>query len=95
MALSEADINAALAELDGWGYTNGMIHKTYELSSYPAGIMFAAAVGTVAEALGHHPDIGIGYKKVTVAFTTHDDGNVVTEKDVEAAKAVEAIGYPA
>jgi 4a-hydroxytetrahydrobiopterin dehydratase len=95
MALSEADIQTALTDLNGWQHSNGMIHKTYDLPSYPAGIMFAAAVGTVAEALGHHPDMAIGYKKVTVAFTTHDDGNVVTQKDVDAAKAVEAIGYPA
>ena len=36
----------------------------------------------------------IGYKKVTVSFTTHDDGNVVTAKDIDAAKKIETLGYP-
>jgi 4a-hydroxytetrahydrobiopterin dehydratase len=94
MALSEQDIHAALTELNGWSYADGMISKTYTLPNYPAGLAFASAVGIVAERFNHHPDMHIGYKRVTVTFTTHDSGNVVTEKDVEAAQAVEALGYP-
>ena len=94
MALSESDIQTALADLNGWAYADGAISKTYALDSYMAGLAFATAVGTVCEGLGHHPDMTIGYKKVTVAFTTHDDGNVVTQNDIAAAKKVETIGYP-
>lgn len=94
MALTEAEIQSALADLSGWAYDDGKISKTYELPSYTAGLAFATAVGTIAEGLNHHPDLTIGYKKVTVLFTTHDDGNVVTAKDIEAAQRVEALGYP-
>ena len=94
MALSESKIQNELNTMDGWNYSDGKISKTYELPSYPAGLAFASAVGAIAEGLGHHPDMQIGYKKVTVSFTTHDDGNVVTEKDIEAAKKIETLGYP-
>ena len=94
MALSESEIQSELSTMDGWTYSDGMISKTYELPTYPAGLAFATAVGTVAEGLGHHPDMQIGYKKVTVSFTTHDDGNVVTAKDIDAAKKIETLGYP-
>lgn len=94
MALSEADIQSALADMDGWSYSDGKISKTYELPSYTAGLAFATAVGTLAEGMNHHPDMSIGYKKVTVTFTTHDDGNVVTQKDIDAAKRIETLGYP-
>jgi 4a-hydroxytetrahydrobiopterin dehydratase len=94
MALSDADIQNALKELDGWQYSDGKISKTYELPSYTAGLAFATAVGTMAEGMNHHPDMSIGYKKVTVTFTTHDQGNVVTENDVKAAKRIETLGYP-
>jgi 4a-hydroxytetrahydrobiopterin dehydratase len=94
MALSEANIKQALSELTGWEYENGTITKTYSLPSYTAGLAFASSVGIIAEGLNHHPDLSIGYKKVTVLFTTHDDGNVVTDKDIEAAKRIEALSYP-
>lgn len=94
MALTEAAVKEALTNLPGWAYEDGKISKTYQLPNYPAGLMFASAVGTLCEALNHHPDLHIGYKKVTVTFTTHDSGNVVTDKDVEAAGKVEGLGYP-
>ncbi len=95
MALTEAGIKEALATIDGWTYDDGMISKTYELPTYLAGVAFASAVGTLCEGMNHHPDMHISYKKVTVTFTTHDDGNVVTEKDIAAARKVEELGYPA
>ena len=94
MALTEVEITKALENLNGWEYSDGKITKTYAMPSYPAGLAFASAVGIIAEGLNHHPDLTIGYKKVTVLFTTHDDGNVVTEKDIEAATRIEALDYP-
>ena len=93
-ALTEAAAKEAVATLNGWEYADGKISKTYALPNYPAGLMFASAVGTLCEGMNHHPDMHIGYKKVTVTFTTHDAGNTVTEKDVAAARAVEGLGYP-
>jgi 4a-hydroxytetrahydrobiopterin dehydratase len=95
MALSETAIHDALTTLPGWAYSDGMIAKTYQLPTYLAGVAFASAVGTLCEGMNHHPDMHISYKKVTVTFTTHDDGNVVTDKDVAAARKVEELGYPA
>jgi 4a-hydroxytetrahydrobiopterin dehydratase len=95
MALEEAAIKEIMATLNGWEYADGVISKTYQLPSYPAGLMFASAVGTLCEGMDHHPDMHIGYKKVTVSFTTHDSGNVITQKDIDAARQVEALGYPA
>jgi len=93
-ALTAEQIQDALSELPAWETSDGAIRKTYNLTAYLAGVAFAAAVGTVCEGLNHHPEILIGYKRVTVTFTTHDGGNVVTENDIQAAKAVEALGYP-
>ncbi|MEQ8673677.1 MAG: 4a-hydroxytetrahydrobiopterin dehydratase [Aggregatilineales bacterium] len=93
-ALSETELNQALVSLAGWELDNDMITKTYQLPSYMAGLAFASAVGTLCEARDHHPDLFIGWKKVKVSFTTHDAGSKVTQKDIDAAKAIEAIGYP-
>ena len=92
--LTESEISTWLGKLPGWERDGGMIKKTYHFDHYLAGVAFAAAAGTVCEGQGHHPDLFIGYKRVEVGFTTHDAGHQITEKDVKAAAAIEALGYP-
>jgi len=90
-ALTDAAITEALEMLDGWERDGDMLTKTYELGSYPQGLAFASAAGMVADGMNHHPDMTVGYKKVTLAFTTHDAGSKITQKDVDVAKAINAI----
>ncbi|MFW5691790.1 MAG: 4a-hydroxytetrahydrobiopterin dehydratase [Chloroflexota bacterium] len=92
--LSTDEIKNALNGLSGWQHENDMLTKTYEFDHYLAGVAFASATGTICQGMGHHPDMAIGYKKVTVSFTTHDAGSKVTQMDIDAAKALESIGYP-
>jgi 4a-hydroxytetrahydrobiopterin dehydratase len=92
--LSDAEIEQGLASLTGWERDGDTIAKTYAFDSYLAGVAFAAAVGTVAEGLDHHPDMLITWRKVAVRFNTHDAGGKITAKDLRAAQAVEALGYP-
>jgi len=93
--LAPQDIDAQLSTLNGWLFENNRISKTFQgFKSYLDGLAFACAVGTIAEGQNHHPDIIIGWKKVSVSFTTHDAGSQVTQKDIDAAAAIEALGYP-
>jgi 4a-hydroxytetrahydrobiopterin dehydratase len=92
--LDEAAISARLSALDGWTRDSGAISKTFSLDSYVAGLAFATAVGVLCDGRDHHPDLTIGWKKVTVRFTTHDAGSQLTVKDFDAAAAIEAMGYP-
>ena len=93
-ALTQDEIGVALAELNGWTQEGDMIVKQFELPTYMAGVAFAAAIGTVAEGLDHHPDLLITWRKVKVSFTTHDAGHKISKWDIKAAKAVDALGYP-
>ena len=92
--LTAAQIAERLPQLNGWQAENMILTKTYQLESYMVGLAFACAVGTVCEAIDHHPDIHIGWRRVTVSFTTHDAGNVLTEADFKAAAQVDGLGYP-
>lgn len=91
--LSDDAISSSLSQLPGWERDGGSITKTFKLDKYLTAFAFAATVGTIAEGLDHHPDIHIGWKKVTVTFSTHSAGHVVTEKDIEAAAAIEGLPY--
>ncbi len=92
--LNDAAIIERLEKLNSWQRDGDRISKTFELANYTAGLAFATAVGTIAEGFDHHPDMHIGYKKVTVSFTTHSAGSKITEKDFQVAEAIEQLPYP-
>jgi 4a-hydroxytetrahydrobiopterin dehydratase len=93
-ALTEPQITERLSSLPGWERDGMIIRKTFAMETYMTGLAFASAVGTVCEALDHHPDIIIGWRRVSVSFTTHDAGNMLTANDFDAADAVEGLRYP-
>ena len=93
-ALTEAEISAGLATLNNWTRAGDALVKEFAFDNYLAGVAFATSVGVVAEGLDHHPDMTIGWRRVTVSFTTHDAGNQLSAKDLAAAAAVDGLGYP-
>lgn len=92
--MSDHDVTERLQKLNGWAREGDQITKTFQLDSYVAGLALATAIGTLCEGLNHHPEMHIGWRKVTVSFTTHDAGSKITAKDLEAAEKIEALGYP-
>jgi 4a-hydroxytetrahydrobiopterin dehydratase len=87
--LTDAEIQSALRELQGWKLEGGMLEKTYENPTFPEAIVFVNAVAHLAELANHHPDVDIRYSKITLRLVTHDSGGI-TAKDVALAKEVEA-----
>ncbi len=47
-----------------------------------------ARVALLAEQQNHHPNWSNVYNTVTINLSTHDAGNVVTEKDRKLAEAI-------
>lgn len=91
--LSEAQIKSALAASQGWSVNEaGEITKTYTFSGFPQSLMFTTAVGVLAEAAEHHPDITIKWNRVVLSLTTHDEGGV-SEKDFDLAKQIDALPH--
>lgn len=88
--LNEGQIAQELSGVPGWAVADGKLTKTFEFQAYKDGVVFAAAVGYAADKLNHHPDLSIGYKKVTVAVNTHDVGGI-SPYDFELAKRIDAL----
>ncbi len=93
-ALTDAEVSASLADLQGWSRDGDRLVKEFRFDNYLAGLAFATSVGVIGEGMNHHPDLIIGWRRVDVAFTTHDAGSKITAKDIEAAAAIDALGYP-
>jgi 4a-hydroxytetrahydrobiopterin dehydratase len=87
------DVAARLASLPGWAIQDGLLAKTYHVRSFAHGVLFIGAIGQLAEAANHHPDLSLqGYSRVTVSLTTHSAGGL-TEKDFDLAAAIEALPH--
>lgn len=90
--LSADGRKAALKELAGWDEVKGRdaIARTFTFKDFNEAFGFMAQVALVAEKRDHHPEWRNVYKTVEVVLSTHDaDG--VTQKDVDLAKAMDAI----
>ena len=59
--------------------------------NFVAAFDFMTEVAALAEAHQHHPEWRNVYNLVEIALTTHDAGNVVTEKDRALALAIEQL----
>ncbi|GAB4099889.1 4a-hydroxytetrahydrobiopterin dehydratase [Sinomonas halotolerans] len=83
--LSDEQLEGELARLPGWRATPEGLAAVYRLPSAAAALRFIAAVGEVAEELGHHPDLDWRYNRVVLRFATHDAGGKITTLDAAAA----------
>ena len=83
---------SALAALPGWSEVGGReaIAKTFVFKDFNEAFGFMSRAALVAEKHDHHPEWKNVYKTVEVVLSTHDAGGV-TQKDVELAKAMNAI----
>jgi 4a-hydroxytetrahydrobiopterin dehydratase len=84
----QADAALADAGLAGWTAADGRLRRDYATAGWPQTLMVVGAIGLVAEAAWHHPDLEVSYARVTVHLTTHDAGGL-TAKDIATARAIE------
>ncbi len=70
---------------------NNKLKGVFEFESFVDAFSFMTKVALVAEKMDHHPTWTNTYNKVTIELTTHDKGDVVTEKDRKLAQEIEAI----
>ncbi len=88
--LSDADITAKLAELEGWQLTEGKLARQFAFDDFVAAFGWMTQVALVAEKLDHHPDWTNVYNRVSVRLWTHD-ANGITGRDFELAAAMDRL----
>jgi 4a-hydroxytetrahydrobiopterin dehydratase len=88
--LDDDAISAALAGLQ-WVREGDELIKTVKLADFSAALAFVNAVGALAEAANHHPDIDIRWNTVMLRLSTHSAGGL-TAKDLELAAAIDNLG---
>ncbi|HWW88737.1 MAG TPA: 4a-hydroxytetrahydrobiopterin dehydratase [Vicinamibacterales bacterium] len=86
----EKQISERLSGLPGWYYQDGWIRRVYKTDGWPTTLMLVNAIGYVAEAAYHHPDLSVTYARLTVKLMTHSAGGI-TDKDFDLARKIEEI----
>ncbi|BDZ51259.1 hypothetical protein GCM10025867_35000 [Frondihabitans sucicola] len=61
----------------------------FSTGSFASGVRLVDAIGALADAADHHPDVDLRYSGVTVRLLTHEVGGL-TAKDAELAGAISA-----
>jgi 4a-hydroxytetrahydrobiopterin dehydratase len=88
--LTADDLADVLAELPDWAGDVHGIHRRTTGIDFRAAAAHVLALADVADALDHHPDVEVGYGKLTIHLVTHSvDG--VTELDVEFARRADEL----
>ncbi|HEY3160039.1 MAG TPA: 4a-hydroxytetrahydrobiopterin dehydratase [Vicinamibacterales bacterium] len=82
--LSKTQIDDALKTLDGWTLDGNAIRKQFTFKGFPEAVAFVNRLVPDAERADHHPDITINYRRVTLSWSTHDEGGL-TAKDIAGA----------
>ena len=91
--LTPDEITRRLAALPGWEVREGLLTKTYVVRSFAHGVLFLGAIGQLAEAVNHHPDVSLhGYKNVTIGLSTHSAGGL-TVNDFDLAAQIEQLPH--
>jgi 4a-hydroxytetrahydrobiopterin dehydratase len=74
-----------------WVEKNNKLTRTFKFSDFQEAFAFMTRVAFLAEKHDHHPNWSNVYNTVEIELTTHDKGNVVTEKDRKLAEAIDQI----
>ncbi|MDO8309548.1 MAG: VOC family protein [Actinomycetota bacterium] len=75
--------------IEDWRVLYGCAYAYFRTGSFAAGVALVGAIGRLADAANHHPDVDLRYQGVTVRLFTHDvDG--LTTRDLDLARQVSA-----
>lgn len=72
-----------------WEESNNKLYKVIIFKGFREAFAFMERVAELAEREAHHPKWCNEYNKLEIWLSTHDAGNVVTDKDRNMAKLID------
>ena len=92
--LGATNVSSAAIKLYGNGGAmldekNNTLYKKFEFKDFSEAFAFMSRVALAAEKMNHHPKWTNEYNKVEIWLSTHDAGDIVTEKDHKLAEKID------
>ncbi len=90
--LSADSVGEFLKQIPGWQAEGKELRRTFKFKNYYESTAFVNAVAWISHREDHHPDIELGYSKVTVRYSTHSAGGITQNDFICAAKVGALVG---
>ena len=74
-----------------WQLKENKLYKKFEFKNFSEAFAFMSRVAMEAEKMDHHPLWTNVYNKLEIWLNTHDAGDIVTQKDHDLAKKIDAL----
>jgi 4a-hydroxytetrahydrobiopterin dehydratase len=74
-----------------WTHEKNRLKKSFTFKDFSEAFAFMTRVALLAEKTNHHPTWTNTYNKVDIELSTHDAGDIVTDKDRRLAEAIDKI----
>ena len=74
-----------------WKEADNKLQATFKFGNFTEAFAFMTEVAFHAERMNHHPSWHNVWNTVEIQLSTHDAGNVVTEKDRKLAAAIDTV----
>ncbi|QNA44639.1 4a-hydroxytetrahydrobiopterin dehydratase [Lacibacter sediminis] len=71
-----------------WTETDNKLYRKFEFANFSEAFAFMTRVAIEAEKMDHHPLWTNVWNKVEIWLSTHDAGDIVTEKDKKLAERI-------
>jgi 4a-hydroxytetrahydrobiopterin dehydratase len=90
-ALDDAAIRSLLPEVPDWHVNGTRLEREFVFRDFHETMEFVNALAFMIHREDHHPDLTVGYRRVTAAWTTHSAGNRLSDNDFICAARADAL----
>ena len=74
-----------------WQEENNSLYRKFTFKDFSEAFAFMTRVALAAEKMNHHPKWTNVWNTVEIWLSTHDAGNVVTDRDRKLADKIDAL----
>jgi 4a-hydroxytetrahydrobiopterin dehydratase len=74
-----------------WQEVNNSLYKKFEFKNFSEAFAFMTRVAIEAEKMNHHPLWTNVWNRVEVWLSTHDAGDIVTDKDRKLSEKIDGL----
>jgi 4a-hydroxytetrahydrobiopterin dehydratase len=74
-----------------WQTQNNKLYQKFQFKDFSEAFAFMTRVAIEAEKANHHPEWKNTWNTVEIWLSTHDAGDIVTEKDEALSKKIDSL----
>jgi len=74
-----------------WEEKDNQLYRKFVFNNFIEAFAFMTKVAILAEKANHHPAWKNTWNTVEIWLSTHDAGNIVTDKDQSLSKSIDAL----